>query len=94
MDSVEQASTLELFNERVHLIEVIYEIGEIYAGRQVATALAAIGYSTAVAQRRTRLHVPEKRSERDALIVATALVHGVTVVTLNVLDFCLRVWLR
>lgn len=42
---------------------------------------------TAVAQRCARLHVPEKRGEREALIAATALVHGMTVVTRNVPDF-------
>ncbi|OIS91043.1 VapC toxin family PIN domain ribonuclease [Brucella cytisi] len=42
---------------------------------------------TAVAMRCARLHVPDKRSERDALIAATALVHGMTVVTRNVADF-------
>jgi len=42
---------------------------------------------TAVAQRCARLHVPDKHGERDALIAATALVHGMTVVTRNVADF-------
>ena len=42
---------------------------------------------TAVAQRCAKLRVPDKRSERDALIAATALVHGMTVVTRNVGDF-------
>lgn len=42
---------------------------------------------TAVAQRCARLHVPDPRAERDALIAATALVHGLTVVTRNVPDF-------
>ena len=42
---------------------------------------------TAVAQRCARLHLPDKRGERDALIAATALVHGMTVVTRNVADF-------
>lgn len=42
---------------------------------------------TAVAQRCARLHVPDKRGERDALIAATALVHGMVVVTRNVADF-------
>lgn len=42
---------------------------------------------TAVALRCARLHVPDKRGERDALIAATALVHGMTVVTRNVADF-------
>lgn len=42
---------------------------------------------TAVAQRCARFHVPDKRGERDAIIAATALVHGMTVVTRNVADF-------
>ncbi len=43
---------------------------------------------TAVALRCARLHVPDKqRGERDALIAATALVHGMTIVTRNVVDF-------
>jgi toxin FitB len=41
----------------------------------------------AVAQRCARLHVPDRSSERDALIAATALVHGMTIVTRNVSDF-------
>ncbi len=42
---------------------------------------------TAVAQRSARLHVPDPRPVRDGLIAATALVHGMTVVTRNVADF-------
>ncbi len=42
---------------------------------------------TAVAQRRARLHVPDPGAERDALIGATALVHGMTLVTRNLADF-------
>jgi predicted nucleic acid-binding protein len=42
---------------------------------------------TAVARRSARLHVPDPRAERDALIAATALVHGLTVVTRNLADF-------
>ncbi len=41
----------------------------------------------AVAQRSARLHVPDPRPVRDGLIAATALVHGMTVVTRNVADF-------
>ena len=40
-----------------------------------------------VALRCASLHVPDPRTERDALIAATALVHGMTVVTRNVADF-------
>jgi predicted nucleic acid-binding protein len=46
-----------------------------------------LSVDTAVAQRCARLHVPDPRGERDALIAATALVHGMTVVTRNVDDF-------
>jgi predicted nucleic acid-binding protein len=42
---------------------------------------------TEVAQRCARLHVPDPRAERDALIAATALVHGMSIVTRNVADF-------
>lgn len=42
---------------------------------------------TAIARQCARLHVPDPCSERDALIAATALVHGMTVVTRNVDDF-------
>lgn len=42
---------------------------------------------TAVAQRSARLHVPDPRPVRDCLIAATALLHGMTVVTRNVADF-------
>jgi predicted nucleic acid-binding protein len=40
-----------------------------------------------VALRCARLHVPDPRSDRDSFIAATALVHGMTVVTRNVADF-------
>lgn len=42
---------------------------------------------TTVAQRCARLHIPDRCGERDALIAATALVHGMTVVTRNVADY-------
>ena len=41
----------------------------------------------AVAFRCAALHVPKTRPERDAWIAATALVHGLTMVTRNVADF-------
>jgi len=46
-----------------------------------------LSVDTAVALQCARLHVPDKLSERDAMIAATALVHGMTVVTRNVADF-------
>lgn len=53
-----------------------------------------------VARRCATLHVPNPQSERDALIAATALTHGMTVVTRNVKDFtatgveCLNPWIQ
>lgn len=46
-----------------------------------------LAIDAAVARRCAQLHVPDPRSERDALIAATALVHGMTVVTRKVADF-------
>lgn len=51
-----------------------------FSGRILAVDMA-------VAQRSARLHVPDQRPIRDALIAATALVHGMTVVTRNASDF-------
>ena len=41
----------------------------------------------AVARRCAGLQVPDRHGERDALIAATALVHGMAVATRNVADF-------
>lgn len=46
-----------------------------------------LAVDTAVARRGARLHVPDPCPVRDGLIAATALVHGMTVVTRNVADF-------
>jgi toxin FitB len=40
-----------------------------------------------IARHSARLHVPDPRPVRDGLIAATALVHRMTVVTRNVVDF-------
>ena len=42
---------------------------------------------TTVALRCAPIHVPDPHPERDAFIAATALVHGMTIVTRNVSDF-------
>lgn len=42
---------------------------------------------SAVALQSARLHVPDPHPVRDGLIAATAIVHGMTVVTRNVDDF-------
>ena len=60
-----------------------------WLNRHVLPAFAGrvLAVDTAVAQRCARLHVPDPCTDRDALIAATALVHGMTVVTRNVADF-------
>lgn len=56
------------------------ELLDVFAGRILAVDVP-------VARRAARLHVPDPRPERDALIAATAAVHGLTVVTRNLKDF-------
>lgn len=51
-----------------------------FAGRVLAVDIA-------IAQHCAAFHVPNPRSDRDALIAATALVHGMVVVTRNVNHF-------
>jgi toxin FitB len=46
-----------------------------------------LSIDTEVARRAAALHVPDPRPERDAFIAATALVHGMKVVTRNVQDY-------
>jgi predicted nucleic acid-binding protein len=65
------------------------EMFRIWLDRHVLPEFAGrvLAVDTAVAQRCARLHVPDRRAERDGLIAATALVHGMTVVTRNLEDF-------
>lgn len=53
---------------------------EVFGGR-----ILPVDFS--VARAAARLHVPDPQPERDALIAATALVHGLAVVTRNVAEF-------
>jgi predicted nucleic acid-binding protein len=46
-----------------------------------------LAVDAAVARQCARLHLPDRRSERDALIAATAITHGMTVATRNTADF-------
>lgn len=61
----------------------------VWLENQVLPAFAerVLVVDTAVARQCAGLHVPDPRSERDALLAATALVHKLTVVTRNVADF-------
>lgn len=52
-----------------------------------AFAMRVLPIDDDVAIRAAALHVPDPAPFRDALIGATALVHGMTVVTRNVVDF-------
>lgn len=52
-----------------------------------AFADRVLAIDTAVALRCAPLHVPDQMAHGDALIAATALVHGLTVATRNTADF-------
>jgi len=61
----------------------------VWMEQQVLPAFAGriLPIDVAVARASAGLHVPDPRPVRDALIAATALVQGMTVVTRNVADF-------
>lgn len=52
-----------------------------------AFARRILPVDAAIARTAARLHVPDRKPDRDALIAATALVHGMSVVTRNTADF-------
>lgn len=56
------------------------EVLDAFRGRVLAIDLVVV-------QEAARLHVPDPRPERDALIAATAVAHDLTVATRNVSDF-------
>lgn len=65
------------------------EILRRWLNGQVVPAFASrmLVVDAAVALRSAALHVPDPRPVRDGLIAATALVHGLCVVTRNTADF-------
>ena len=67
---------------------VVPELRKVRLGKADANVTAwTKSVDAAAALRCARPHVPDKLDERDALIAATALVYGMTVVTRNVADF-------
>ena len=68
--------------------------------RASASSIAIRLAQSAIWSSPMRLHVPDRLSERDAMIAATAMVHRMTVVTRNVADFeasgvaLLNPWIR
>ena len=95
-------STTSLFLSAITILELetdvlLVERGDSKQGALLRTWLDShvlpafsnriLPIDTAVAQRCATLHIPNPCSDRDALIAATALVHGMIVVTRNVEDF-------
>lgn len=65
------------------------EILRSWLGNQVLQAFEGriLPVDTAVALRSAQLHIPNPRPINDALIAATALIHGMTLATRNTADF-------
>src|SRR3990167_2885000 len=63
------------------------EVRAWVAGVRVAFAGRILPFTEDTAPVCASLHIPDRRSERDAMIAATAIEHGFTVVTRNVSDF-------
>ena len=58
-----------------------------FTGVRAAFAGRILPFTEHTAPLCAALHVPNARAERDAMIVATAIEHGFTVVTRNMSDF-------
>ena len=56
-------------------------------GVLIAFAERVLIFDTKIARCCATLHIPNKRSERDAMIAATGIIHKMTVVTRNIDDF-------
>lgn len=97
-----EQATSELFISVITLLEIEVGIGRVerrdeqqggvlrrWLERDLLAAFAGrvLPIDETVARTAAAMHVPDPRPERDALIAATALAHGHTVVTRNVGDF-------
>jgi predicted nucleic acid-binding protein len=98
----ESVATMDLFLSAITVLELEMGIGLLERRDKPQAALLntwleyhvlptfaerILPVDTAVALCCGRLHVPDPRAERDALIAATALIHHKIVVTRNVDDF-------
>lgn len=65
------------------------EILDVWLEKSVLPAYSGriLDIDQAVADAAARLHVPDRRPAHDALLAATAQVHGLTLVTRNAADF-------
>ena len=58
-----------------------------FDGVRMAFAGRVLPFTEGAALRCAKLQVPDRRSDRDSMIAATALEHGFTIVTRNLRDF-------